>query len=113
MVILYLPAFLWAFWALYVLVMGLYRAHLAGRLTPLTTALGLPFLLIGAAFDVVANVTVATLVFLEVPREFLVTTRLRRYIAGPPGWRRDRALEVCTQLLDPFDPSNNHCNRPA
>lgn len=31
---LYVLAFLWAFWAMYVLVMGIYRAHLAKRLTP-------------------------------------------------------------------------------
>ncbi len=40
---LYVLAFLWAFWAMYVLVMGIYRAHLAKRLTPVTLALSLPF----------------------------------------------------------------------
>ena len=40
---LYVLAFLWAFWAMYVLVMGIYRAHLAKRMTPVTLALSLPF----------------------------------------------------------------------
>lgn len=31
---LFVIAFLWAFWAMYVLVMGIYRAHLAKRMTP-------------------------------------------------------------------------------
>jgi hypothetical protein len=112
-VILYPALFLWGFWALYVLVMGLYRAQLAGRLSLPTKIMGAPFLVMGLLVDVLANIAVASIAFAEMPRELLVTSRLRRYIAGPDGWRKARALVICTQLLDPFDPSNNHCNRPA
>lgn len=44
---LFVIAFLWAFWAMYVLVMGIYRAHLAKRMTPVTLALSLPFVALG------------------------------------------------------------------
>lgn len=100
--------FLWAFWYAYILVMGLYRAFLAKRLTPLTTALGLPALIVGGAMDVFCNLTIAIVVFRDPPQEWLVTARLKRY-QEEGGWRQKWADWICTNLLDPFDPNNNHC----
>jgi hypothetical protein len=37
-----LLAIMWTFWAVYVLVMGVYRAHLSGRLGTVALILGLP-----------------------------------------------------------------------
>lgn len=105
----YTLAFLWAFWAMYVLVMGIYRAHLAKRLTAVTLCLSAQFIVAGYLMDVVANVTVASLVFLEPPRELLVTSRLQRYVAQKNGWRFRIADWICNHLLDVFDPSGNHC----
>jgi hypothetical protein len=101
--------FLWVFWYAYILVMGLYRAHLAGRLTRFTYALALPALLVGYAMDVLANLTIASIVFLEPPREWLVTDRLKRHIARGTGWRAVKAEWICTHLLDVFDPRGDHC----
>ncbi len=106
---LYVLAFLWAFWAMYVLVMGIYRAHLAKRLTPVTLAMSLPFVALGYVMDVLANVTVASVVFVELPREVLVTDRLKRHMQAGSGWRFTIANWVCNNLLDVFDPSGNHC----
>lgn len=108
-----LVLFLWGFWGLYVLIMGLYRAKLAGKLTKANKVLGAPYLVVGYVVDIVANATYAWWVFEERPRELLVTTRLTRYVNGPAGWRKDKANLICAELLDPFDPTNNHCNRPA
>jgi len=105
----YIAAFLWGFWGLYVLIMGLYRAQLAGRLTTAMKVLGAPFLLAGYITDIVCNLTVAMLVFAEVPREALVTTRLTRYIKQGAGWRYDAAVWICSNLLDPLDPRGKHC----
>lgn len=105
----YTLAFLWVFWAMYVLVMGIYRAHLAKRLTAVTLCLSAPFIVVGYIMDVVANLTVASLVFLEPPRELLVTSRLQRYVAQGRGWRFRIADWICNHLLDVFDPSGNHC----
>ena len=103
--------YLWAFWYLYVLVMGFYRAHLDGRLTKTAWVLAMPAIIAGFTFDLVANWTIATIVFMEPPRRplELVTDRLKRYIAGAPGFQQDRALWVCNTLLDYFDPSGKHC----
>ena len=102
--------FLWGFWALYILVMGIYRAHLSGRLSKAGYVLGLPWVALGYAVDVIAQYTVATLLFLDLPRrgEWLVTDRLIRY-SGGTGWRKLKADWICMHLLDVFDPSGNHC----
>lgn len=106
---LYVLAFLWAFWAMYVLVMGIYRAHLAKRLTPVALALSLPFVALGYVMDVLANITIASVVFIELPQETLVTDRLKRHIDHGNGWRQALASYVCDHMLDMFDPSGNHC----
>jgi len=101
--------YLWLFWLLYVLVMGLYRAHLSGRLGPVATALGSPALVVGYVADVVCNLTIATVMFAELPREALVTTRLERHLGDGVGWRCKLATWICHNLLDVFDPRGQHC----
>lgn len=97
-------------WVLYLIVMGLYRAKLAGRLSKPAAVLGAPFLVIGYLVDILANITVAPFLFLELPRETLVTTRLTRHLRSGPGWRYRFAKAICNSLLDPFDPRGVHCN---
>ena len=105
----YTAAFLWAFWGLYVLIMGLYRAKLAGRLNQYMRWMAAPYLVIGLCVDFVANVTIFTIVFAELPREWLVTQRLTRHMQGS-GWRYRVARAICTKLLDVFDPTGMHCD---
>lgn len=100
--------YLWAFWLAYVLVMGLYRAHLARRMTRLMYVMAAPVLALGFLMDVLANLTVATLAFAEPPREWLVTSRLKRHVRTGT-WRGLLAAWVCDTLLDVFDPTGDHC----
>jgi len=103
---------LWALWYLYLIVMGLYRAHLLGRLSMPAKVLGAPALAIGWALDWLINWTVAAAWFGEWPGApfELVTGRLKRYLAGPPGRKQKHARSVCRHLLDPFDPNpGGHC----
>lgn len=108
-ILLWTIGFLWAFWGMYVLVMGIYRAHLSHRLKGLVLVLSLPFVAIGYLMDVFANMTVASIVFLEPPREWLVTDRLQRHMQKSTGWRFWLAKYICDHLLDVFDPSGDHC----
>lgn len=111
--------FLWAFWVLYVATMAVYRLHLAGVLKQRTTSrftLGMCYSLVGIAIavDVIAQYTVATVFFLDLPKagERLVTDRLQRYVAQPrQDWRSAKAHYICEHLLDLFDPTGDHCNR--
>lgn len=110
-ILLWTIGFLWAFWGMYVLVMGIYRAHLSKRLSRAAYVLGLPWVALGYAVDVLAQFTIAVVVFLDLPRrgEWLVTDRLERYIAQGAGWRSWLAKYICDHLLDVFDPSGEHC----
>ena len=111
-VFLFVIWFLYAFYGLYILVMGVYRAHLQKRLTRINYILCFPWVLVGYLFDVFANVFIIPFIFLELPRETLVTTRLKRHLRTPEDdrdWRYDLASLVCTKLLDIFDPYNAHC----
>lgn len=107
-----LPLYLLAFWYVYILVMGLYRAHLLGRLTGLAKWCAVPAVAIGWLMDWLANIFIASLLFGEPPRTWheLVTDRLTRYAQGPMGRNRTRAVWICTQLLDVFDPTGAHCH---
>lgn len=104
---------LWALWYLYLIVMGLYRAKLLGRLSKPAIVLGSPALVFGWLLDWLINWTIAAAWFGEWPRSFgeLVTDRLQRYIAGPPGRNKKHARIICSHLLDPFDPNpEGHCS---
>ena len=102
-------AIMWTFWAVYVLVMGVYRAHLSGRLGTVALILGLPIVIVGILLDVLVNVFIATFLFLDLPREFLMTSRMIRYRNTDKGWRAKVSQYICDNLLDIFDPSGNHC----
>jgi hypothetical protein len=108
-VLLSVLAYLYAFWCVYVLVMGIYRAHLSHRLVGLNKVLAMPVVALGYLMDVIANVVVAPVVFLDRPREWLVTTRLLRYKRTDTGWRCRLATIICDSILDPFDPTDDHC----
>lgn len=108
MMFIYLALYLWAFFGLYVLVMGLYRAYLKGDMPWPIKVLGAPFLILGLAVDAFANVFIASFVLAEAPREWLVTTRLSR-LEHEHGWRGDIARWVCDSILDPLDPTGEHC----
>lgn len=100
----------YALWDRYVLIMALYRAHLNKRLHGINKALAYPNVVIGFLLDVLVNMTWATLVFREFPREWLVTSRLQRHINDERhSWRKERARYWCEQVLDPLDPTDKHC----
>ena len=109
MAFVYTLIYLYAFWFVYIGVMGIYRAHLDGRLVGFTKWLAYPAVVVGILMDVFANVVLATLIFVEPPKEWLVTARLTRYLNGSYGWRTNIAAAVCTHLLDVFDPTGKHC----
>lgn len=111
MEILFVLLYIYAFWALYVFSMGIYRAHLAKRLKGLNRILALPIITTAYLVDVFANFTIAVFVFAELPKEWLVTTRMQRYMAEgeTAGYQYKIAKYLCDEVLDPFDPTGNHC----
>lgn len=108
--LLLLLAYVWGGWAIYVLVMAIYRLHLAKKLTMVGYVLAAPFAVVGLALDVLGNFTLCWILFLDRPRQWTITSRLKGYIAQGRGWRHDVACWICRNALDPFDAQGGaHC----
>lgn len=96
-------------WAFYLLAMSLVQARRAGKLTRVALVMGYPLVFAGLLLDFALNM-VSTAVFLDPPRELLLTTRCNRYIDTYTDWRHTVALWLCRNLLDPFE-IGGHCHK--
>lgn len=110
MVVAYGAATLYILWLFYLAVMNLYRAKKAKQISKIALWMGYPILMVGALLDLLVNMFIMTLIFVERPRELLVTKRLARHIQANQGWRAKLAYWICHHLLNAFDPSGNHCD---
>ena len=91
----------------YCAVMNIKRVRDAGKLTLVGKVFGYPTLFIGLLLDLLCNVFVMTVLFLELPTELTVTARLKRHNKANAGWRTDLARWF-EPVLDPIDPSGDH-----
>lgn len=55
------------------------------------------------------NVFVASVIFLDIPREVAFTKRCERYLRGKDGWRKKQAAWWCRRVLDPVERGGVHC----
>lgn len=69
-----------------------------------------PVAIVAVILDAYINIIPATLVFFDIPREWMLTHRLERYKNCASGWRKTTAIWFCLHFLDPFDPSGQHCD---
>ena len=92
-------------WLLYLAVMSLKRERT--NLSRTAVYLAMPILVLGYVMDAVFNLTVGTVLFLEIPKEVLFTSRCNRWIPSKT-WRGKVARWFCRNLLDPFD-NGKHC----
>lgn len=98
-------------WVLFLAVMALYRAKLAGTLTITQKILGYPLLYFALFVDTLVNLGPCTLLFgFDLPKEWLTTFRLIR-LKKDTGWRGKLARYLCRQL-DNIDPTGCHCKEP-
>lgn len=112
----------YALWVFFLAAMNLMQARNEGTLPIWAHRLGLPVVFVGVVIDVVVQLTLACVIFLEPPREFTVSGRVKRWVEGPqfigyPGgpptkgirwWRYSVALWMRNNLLKPFDRSGGH-----
>ena len=103
--------FMWVFYGEYVRIMAIYRAYLKRLLKWYHYVLLGPWVIAGALMDVLCNLILGTIAFRELPRQWLLTTRMMQILNDPNADVNRRALasDICHMLLDPFDPSGNHC----
>ena len=97
----------YALYVFYAAVMNIKRVRDMGKLTTLGKVFGYPTLFIGIVLDVFVNVTLMTMLMVELPREMTVTSRLKRHHRESTGWRL-AVVKVFEPVLDPLDPSGNH-----
>ena len=98
---------LYALWGLFLAVMNLKQAKDFGDLSPIAYKLGYPMLFIGYLLDVLVQLTIANLIFWDLPRELTVSARVKR-LCLKDGWRGRRARWWREVLLAPFDRSGGH-----
>lgn len=102
-----------ATWIFYLAVMALIpHRH---NLRPIAKAHAYLLVAVGLVLDVVLNVIVASIMFLEPPhpRRMLLTARLSYHNTRAHGWRTRLARWLCVHLLDQFDPRGHHCKQPG
>ena len=97
----------YALYVVYGSVMNIKRVRDAGKLTTMGKVLGYPTLVIGLFLDLLVNVFVMTFILMEIPREFTVTSRLKRHHAESVGWSL-AVVKFFEPVLDPLDPSGDH-----
>lgn len=95
------------FYTLYIAAINIYYDW--DKLTGWVQVLAFSPLVIMLMLDMVMNLTLFTFLFFDFPREGMVTQRLARYRDGADGWRKTVATAICTQALNPFDPTRKHC----
>lgn len=100
---------LYLFWVLYLAIANLERAYKAKTLRKPALILGYPVLVIGWLLDMAMNMTLFSLIFWEVPKQWLVTQRLKLHIKNNDGWRSKLANWICANLLNAFDANGHHC----
>lgn len=97
-------------WGAYLAVMSLMRVK--DTLTIETKVFAYPLAAVGVLADFIYNAFVGTVLFLELPQEYLLTKRLKRHLERD-NWRGALSRWLCRHLLDPFDPKGTHCgNKP-
>lgn len=112
----------YALWIFFLAAMNLMQARDEGTLPTWAHRLGLPIVFVGLVIDITLQLTIACVIFLEPPREFTVSGRVKRWVEGTEGigypsgpptkgirwWRYSVALWMRVNLLKPFDRSGGH-----
>lgn len=86
---------------------NLQRVYEANKLTLVGKFLAYPTVAVGMVIDVFVNATLGTIIFLELPKEWTLSLRLKRYINAGSGYRLAIAKFI-EPVLDPLDPSGDH-----
>lgn len=97
------PIALFILWAMFVVVMTMAQLRGAGRLSQLMIDVGLSMVAVGLVWDVLCNIFIASVVFLELPLEATVSARLHRLVATD-GWRAKLAIWFAEVTMNPFCP---------
>lgn len=93
-------------------VMRLKEVQDAGKLSGFNKVMGKAALYTGYPLDFLFNVIFGTLMYVDIPHEFLFTRRCERMKTSRFAFRRAVANFWCSQL-SAIDPSGDHCKGAA
>lgn len=88
--------------------MALKRARDDGSISRIALTLGYPVLAVGYVLDFCVNISVLSLVVLDLPRETTVSQHLSRLVKTGKPFQVAIANWIGKNLLDAFDPSGAH-----
>lgn len=97
---------LFILWVMFVVVMTMRQLRDVGRLSPFMVNVGISISVIGLVWDVLCNILIVSILFLEFPWEATVSARLRRLV-GDKSWRGLLARWFATVTMNPFCPPND------
>lgn len=95
-----------AMWLQYLAVMNLKENR--GKLTTTAKLWAYPMLLVGVLSDIMFNLVIGTVVYIELPQQLLFTSRCNLHLSDA-GWRGSVARWFCRNFMDPYDPDGSHC----
>ena len=98
----------WLLWVLFLATMNLAQSKAEGKLKGFALWAGYTVLAVGLLVDLVVQITVATVLWLELPREWTVSGRVERLCREGHGYRLTMAMWFRRVLLAPFDRSGGH-----
>lgn len=100
---------LWALWILYVAMMNVDRSMISRELPWQAKILVYPTKVLFDIVEIISNTFICTLIFLDFPKEFTVSDRLRRYYANETTSKWRLAIVYFVKpMLDPFDHKGPH-----
>lgn len=107
-ILIYSFLYLYVTWFLFVGIMNMKRARDEGKISKTATILAYPWLILGYAMDILGNIVFCTVIFLELPHEYTITSRLKKH-KNDTNWRGSVARWVNGALLScGFDPDGDH-----
>jgi len=78
------------------------------KLTTASKFLIYPILFVGLIFDFCLNVAMSP-IFLELPMEMTLTSRLKRHKDKSKGYKLRVANWICGEILNPYGEDEGHC----
>lgn len=97
-------------WLQYLAVMNLKENR--SKLTIAAKLWAYPMLAIGIMSDILFNLLIGTVAYLELPKQLLFTSRCNLHLRDT-NWRGTVARWFCRNFMDPFDPDGPHCRGRA
>lgn len=95
-------------WGFFLAVMNLKQASDAGTLPRAALVAGTPYIITGYLLDMALNATLASILFLEPPKEKTLSERFKRWAASRASIRQKIAYYALLIFLHPFDRSGGH-----